>query len=235
MKKYAFAAAFCLMILGANAFGQSTIYNAPSTDVKERGRGYVELDFISHFDRFENGGFQTYGWRSTYGLTKKVEVGANLFYTSDGSGRIPFIAQPNAKWQVYSSEKNKLAVSTGIIASVPLNRAAGSRATGMVYTNVSKEFSELGDMRTTFGAYKLINTEDDEESKAGIFIGIEKPLFKRVSFTGDWFSGKNGVGYATPGISVVLNSRQIFGAGYSFGNSGRGNNALTTYYGISFD
>ncbi|MCB1025941.1 MAG: hypothetical protein KDB79_16215 [Acidobacteria bacterium] len=234
MKKLCLGLALCLIVFGVSVFAQSTIFNAPSTDVKEKGRGYVELDFIAHFDKFEKGGFQTYGWRSTYGITKKIEVGANVFYTSDGTGKVPFLAQPNAKWQVYSSEKNKFAVSTGIIASVPLNSAAGSRATGMVYTNVSKEFSKLGDVRTTFGAYKMLNTENDDQSTAGIFIGIEKPIFKRVAFTGDWFSGKNGVGYATPGFSVVLNSRQIFGAGYSFGNSGRGNNALTTYYGISF-
>ncbi len=234
MSKLGFILVVCLVVLAGSAIPQSTIFNAPSTDVKEKGRGYVEFDFIAHFDKFEKGGFQTYGWRSTYGLTKKIEVGANVFYTSDGTGRVPFVAQPNAKWQVYSSEKNKFAVSTGIIASVPLNRAAGSRATGMVYSNVSKEFEALGDMRTTFGAYKFLATDDAEATDAGIFIGIEKPLFKRVAFTGDWFSGKNGVGYATPGFTLVLNSRQIFGAGYSFGNSGRGNNALTTYYGISF-
>lgn len=234
MKRFGFVLRICLIVLEGSTLAQSTIFNAPSTDVKEKGRGYVEIDFISHFDKFEKGGFQTYGWRSTNGITKKIEVGANVFYTSDGTGRIPFIAEPNAKWQVFSSEKHKLDVSTGIIASVPLNRAAGSRATGMVYSNISKEFSELGDTRTTFGAYKMLNTAGDDQSTAGIFIGIEKPLFKRVSFTGDWFGGKNSVGYATPGFSVVLNSRQIFGAGYSFGNSGRGNNALTTYYGISF-
>ncbi|HEX8289764.1 MAG TPA: hypothetical protein VF556_17415 [Pyrinomonadaceae bacterium] len=226
--------ALCLTISSASVFAQSTIFNAPSTDVSEKNRTYVEVDFIGHFDKYKNGGFQTYGWRATRGVTKNIELGANLFYSRDGGDEIPFSVHPNAKWQVYKSERKKFAVSTGIIASVPLNRAAGSRPTAMFYSNVSKEISQLKNMRATFGGYKMLGTKEEDGDSAGVFVGVEQPLFKRVSFTGDWFSGNNDVGYATPGLSFVTGKNQILGVGYSFGNNGRGNNAFTTFYGITF-
>ncbi len=234
MKRPLLFAALSLFFLFQSISAQSTIFNAPSTDVQEKGKTYLEFDFISHFDKYENGGFQTYGWRGTYGIGKKVEVGANLFYTSDGGKKIPFVMNPNAKWQTYANEKKKIAVSTGIIASVPLNRAAGTRTTAMVYSNISKVISKANGLRTTFGGYKFINTKKEVGDSAGIFVGIEQPLFKRVSFTGDWFSGKNGIGYATPGLTVLIKKNQIFGAGYNIGNSGRGNNSFTSYYGVTF-
>ena len=234
MKSNVFLVAFCLLFSFKIISAQSTIFNAPSTDVQEDGRKYLELDFIGHFDKYEKGGFQTYGWRGTYGIGKKVEVGANLFYTHDGSNSVPFSASPNAKWQFYASEKKKIAASTGVIASVPLNRAAGSRPSALIYTNVSKEIPGTNGLRTTLGGYRFFGTEESEETKNGVFIGIEQPISKRISFTGDWFSGKNSIGYATPGFSVVLSNNQIFGIGYNIGNSGRGNNSLTTYYGLTF-
>ena len=234
MKKLVLFSALCVFFSSAGVFAQTTIYNAPSTDVTQKARTYLEVDFISHLDKYENGGFQTYGWRVTHGIGKKIEIGANLFYTRDGSSEIPFTVQPNAKWQVYASEKRKIGVSTGIIAAVPLNRSAGTRPTAMVYSNVSKEISQLKSMRATFGGYKFLGTNKSEGETAGVFVGIEQPVFKRVMFIGDWFSGKNSVGYATPGFSFVLTKRHVLGVGYSIGNAGRGNNALTTYYGISF-
>lgn len=161
MKRTLLFALLCLFLLFGNISAQTTIFNAPSTDVQEKGKTYLEFDFISHFDKFENGGFQTYGWRGTYGVGKKIEVGANLFYTSDGGRKIPFVLNPNAKWQVYSSEKKKLAVSTGVIASVPLNRAAGTRTTAMFYSNISKQIPKANGLRTTFGGYKFIGTKKE--------------------------------------------------------------------------
>lgn len=234
MKKIGLLLALCLILTGENLFAQSTIFNAPSTDVNEKDRTYIEMDFIAHFDKYRNGGFQTYGWRGTRGVGKKIEVGANLFYTRDGGTEIPFSVQPNAKWQVYMSEAKKFAVSTGVIASVPLNKAAGSRPTAMIYSNVSKEIPQINGLRTTAGVYKFLGTRKSEGQTAGVFVGVEQPLFKRLAFTGDWFSGNNSVGYVTPGFSYVINNRQILGIGYSIGNNGRGNNAFTSYYGITF-
>ena len=234
MKKFGLLLALCLIFSVLNIFAQSTIFNAPSTDVNEKDRTYIETDFLAHFDKYKNGGFQTYGWRGTRGVGRNIEVGANFFYTRDGGSEIPFSVQPNAKWQAYMSEQKKFAVSTGIIASVPLNRAAGSRPTAMIYSNISKEIPQLQGLRTTFGGYKFLGTRKSEGQTAGVFIGIEKPIVKRVMFIGDWFSGNNSVGYVTPGLSFSFSDNQTLGVGYSIGNNGRGNNAFTSYYGITF-
>src|SRR5690349_8779176 len=91
---------------------QSTIFNIPSTDVVQEGRFYVEADFISHFDRFSRGGYQSFGYRTVYGFKKKIEVGANFFYTRNGTNS-PKEFQPNIKWQPYYSEKYGVGISTG--------------------------------------------------------------------------------------------------------------------------
>jgi hypothetical protein len=50
----------------------------------------------------------------------------------------------------------------------------------------------------------------------------------------DWFSGKNGFGYATPGFSFSLPKNQVVNIGYSFGNYLRKNNGLFVYCGVTF-
>jgi len=55
-----------------------------------------------------------------------------------------------------------------------------------------------------------------------------------VNFVADWLSGKNRFGYVTPGFSFVVTKSSAFYAGYTIGNSGRKNNALFVYYGITF-
>jgi hypothetical protein len=75
---------------------------------------------------------------------------------------------------------------------------------------------------------------DADVDKGGAIVGYEQPLASKVAFVADWFSGKNGFGYVTPGFSFSLPKNQLINVGYSFGNSGRKNNALFVYYGVTF-
>ena len=68
----------------------------------------------------------------------------------------------------------------------------------------------------------------------GGHIGYEQPIAKKVSFVADWFSGRNGFGYVTPGFSFSLPKNQLVNVGYSIGNSGRKNNGIFLYYGVTF-
>src|SRR3954469_8245644 len=108
-------ALFCLLVFAAVSLirAQSTIFNIPSTDVMGEKRFYVEADFISHFDSWEKGGFQTFGYRTVYGLRRKFEVGMNFFYTRTGGRTSPKEFQPNLKYKVFQKEKYGLAVSAG--------------------------------------------------------------------------------------------------------------------------
>jgi hypothetical protein len=213
---------------------QSTIFNIPSTDVMPEGRFLFEADFISHFDRYENGGFQTYGYRTVYGFKRKIEIGANFFYTRGGRGASPKEFQPNVKWQIYNSEKRGVAISTGAQIFVPLNKSAGRRTFAMFYANGSKSIKQTKGTRLTGGFYKIVGAERDFGSKKGVILAVEQPLFKRVSFVADWYSGNNRLGYSAAGLNFVLTDRQFLMLGYNFGNAGRGNNAFSAFYGYTF-
>lgn len=222
-----------VVFAASTAIAQSTIFNAPSTDVKTRGQFYVEGDFITNPRKFENGGYQTFGYRVVYGVTKKLEAGVNFFYTRDGQTSAKEI-QFNAKYQLYSNEKHGVALSVGGWTFTPLNRSSSRRTTGMVYTAVSKKFKKFRGIRLTGGAYQMVHAERDSGSKKGWIAGVEVPIVGNLSFTGDWFSGNNRMGYASAGLSYTIGTRHFIQAGYVWGNNGRGNNALQIFYGLTF-
>jgi hypothetical protein len=235
MSKFRSFLLLSLFIFSACAISaQSTIFNVPSTDVMPEGRFLLELDFISKFDRYKNGGFQTYGYRTVYGFKRKIEVGANFYYTRGGRGSSPKEFQPNIKWQAFYSEKRGIAVSTGAQLFVPLNKSAGRRTFAMFYANGSKTIKKTKDTRLTGGFYTIVGAERDFGSKKGVILALEQPLFKRVSFVADWYSGNNRLGYSAAGFNIVLTSRQFLMLGYNFGNFGRGNNAFSAFYGYTF-
>lgn len=225
----------CLLILVCSftTFAQSTIFNIPSTDVVAPKTFYIEADFIGHFDKYEKGGFQTYGYRTVYGLKKKVETGFNVFYTRNG-GKAPIEFQPNLKWKAYENEKRGIGISTGTQLFVPLNKAAGTRTFGMVYGNASKVIERAKGMRLTGGGYQMVGALKDFGTKRGVIVGYEQPLKWKMSFLADWYSGKNRLGYSTAGINYAISKRQFVLLGYNFGNSGRGNNAFSAFYGFTY-
>ena len=213
---------------------QTTIFNIPSTDVVPEGRFLLELDFVSHFDRYDRGGFQSYGYRANYGIKKKVEIGANFYYTRLGGGKSPMEFQPNIKWKPYASEKYGVAFATGVQFFVPLNKSAGDRVFALLYANGSKTIKQTNGTRLTGGFYSVVGAPRDFGAKNGVLVAIEQPLFRRVSFVGDWSSGENRFGYVSAGINFVLTPKQYLTLGYSWGNSGRGNNAFSAFYGYTF-
>lgn len=220
-----------IISLGQKAVAQSTIFNIPSTDVVAQKKVYLEFDFISHLESHDKGGFQTYVPRAVVGLGKGVEVGVNVAATSSIAPTTVYI-QPNIKWQFYANEKAGTALTVGAIAYTPLKDRNVNDSFGFFYGNVSKKFSGKYGPRMTVGGYGIADL-DSSADKGGAMVGYEQPLGGRVSFVADWFSGKNGFGYVTPGFSIALPKNSLFNIGYSVGNSGRKNNGLFIYYGIT--
>ena len=234
------SALVCLVFFGLFIFSassaaraQSTIFNVPSTDVMGEDRFYIEGDFIGKLDKFERGGFQTFGYRTVYGVRKKLEVGINFFYTRNGSTS-PKELQPNVKYRVFTKEKYGLAGAAGAQFFVPLNKSAGSRTFGLLYSNLSKTVKKTRGTRFTGGIYTIVGAPRGFGTKTGALVGIEQPIIGKLNFTGDWYSGKNRFGYATAGFSYSFAKRQFFQIGYNFGNSGRGNNSLSAFYGFTY-
>jgi hypothetical protein len=232
--------AFTLSVIGAlivlqgqTAFAQSTIFNIPTTDVVAPKKVYFEFDFLSHLESHDNGGFQTYDPRVVVGVGKGVEVGLNVAATNSAAPTVVY-AQPNIKWRFYANEDSGMAMSAGAIAYTPLKDRSVNDSFGFFYGNISKKFKGDYGPRLTVGGYGLGGYDFAGLDKGGAIVGYEQPLAKRVSFVADWFSGKNGFGYATPGFSFALPKNQLINVGYSFGNYGRKNNALFVYYGVTF-
>jgi hypothetical protein len=226
----------CLLVIvsvARDASAQSTIFDKPSTDVESPGKGYLELDFITHFGSFAEGGYQTYGPRVVIGLPGNTEVGINAFYTRASPGE-PMVIEPNFKWQFYSDETRGLAAAAGVLLSIPVTRRKEGTTTAMFYAVASKTFQGSHGPRITAGGYTLAGWLDKGTTKHGVLLGYEQPVTARISFLADWASGNNDYGYVVAGTGITLSSKDSFYAGYNFGNHGRGNNALGVYYGRSF-
>lgn len=219
---------FCVPV-----FAQSTLFNAPSTDTIEEKFTFIEADYITHFGSFEKGGFRSGGYRMVYGARKNLEIGINFFHTQSEGLRQTEL-QPNIKWRFFRNEKHKIAASGGAMIFAPLNRQSGKRPSTMFYANVSKAMNIAGGARVTTGVYKFVGTEKDFGTKFGAIVGIEKPVFKKVTFVADWFSGNNRLGYSAAGFNFQINNKNSVFSGYNFGNTGRANNALSVFYGYTF-
>lgn len=209
---------------------QSTVFNIPSTDVQPARHLYAEADFLAHFSSFESGGYQLYGPRLVYGLSKRAEVGINAFFTNTSPAE-PVEIQPNFKLQLYQNEEKGFAVATGTIVFVPVTQRSSSSTRAMVYAVASKS---MKGSRLTFGTYKLVGSFEKGATRNGLLLGFEQPITRKLSFVADWSSGNNDYGYVVAGAGITLSPKSLLYVGYNFGNHGRGNNAFGVFYGYNF-
>lgn len=216
------------------AFAQTTLMNVPSTDVVTAQKVYVEMDFISNFAWQRDSAFKNYIPRVVVGAPQRIEAGVNVSFTHvNGGPSQPVEIQPNVKWQFYSNEKLGTAGAAGCILYTPIAHRTGTDTLGQCYAVGSKRISGNLGPRFTGGAYTLIGAAA-ERSKHGAIAGYEQPLFNRVSFLVDWFSGDNRFGYVSPGVSIATSKSTALTGGYAIANHGSGRNALFVYYGKSF-
>jgi hypothetical protein len=223
-----------LLLTFYTAAAQSTIATVPSTDVVAGRKVYLEFDFISQYANHHESGFQSYVPRAVVGIGHSIEVGANLVYTDGFGVSQPIEIQPGVKWQFYRKERNGIAAAAGAMLYTPLTHRAGTDTFVMLYTVISKKVAGKFGPRLTGGGYALAGRNEGTGARGGPIIAYEQPLVPRVSFVMDWFGGRNRFGYVTPGLSFATTTHSLLYTGYSIGNQGRRNNALFTYYGITF-
>jgi hypothetical protein len=221
------------LAITCSASAQSTVFNIASTDVLPHHRLYVEADFLAHLTSYENGGYQIFGTRLVYGLSKRTEVGLNAFYTKTSPGEAAEI-QPNFKVQLYSNESSGFVVAAGTVAFIPITHRAASTTRGMVYAVASKNIKGTWGPRLTAGGYGLVGSFEEGTSNRGLLLGYEQPLTKQLTFVTDWSSGNNGYGYLVAGAGFTLSPKSVLYVGYNVGNQGRGNNSLGVFYGFTF-
>ena len=231
---------------------QSTIFNVPSTDTVSKGKGYFEFDFLPQAPG--SGTTRTYIFnpRLIVGLGPSAEVGVN-FPTYHASGapspnNLGYF-QPNFKWKYWANDDKGGAAAVGILWNTPVNQRTGQDSYGLVYGNFSKKVKSGNyGPRFTAGPYGVVGANQDTAKgpvsftgpRGGVILGYEQPIHAKASIVADWFSGKNGFGYFTPGISITLPGSGLLNVGYSLGNNSweksnlAKNRYFFAYYGVTF-
>lgn len=239
---------FCTGIAKA----QSTIFNIPTTDTASKGKAYAEFDFLLQVPAADSSRIYAYNPRVVIGAPGNLEFGVNFpMYNTRNAGNSATngYIQPNAKWKFYENEKTGVALAVGGLVNTPLNSRSGQDSWGLLYGLVSKKVknSDHGP-RFHAGPYGIVSANQNPSKgpvsflgpRAGVILGYEQPVYKRISIVADWFSGKNGYGYFTPGISITLPGSGLLNSGYSIGNdswadgNATRNRYLFLYYGVTF-
>jgi hypothetical protein len=239
MKKIAFHLTIVAMLIMASASvdrglrGQLTVINVPSTDTLQTRSFYIEFDALGKPGDASKGGFQSYGYRTVYGINRKTDAGVSFFY-SRVAGTTPMEMQFSLKRKLYSNEKHGIVATGGVTAYVPLNRWPGDRPVFAGYAIVSKILTQLNGLRVTGGGYQIGTAAADFGTKTGGMFALEQPLTKRFSLLADWSTGRNRYGYAAGGINLMVKKNQAMTLSYNFGNTGAGNNFLAGYYAVTF-
>jgi hypothetical protein len=246
-----------LLILTAISFcgqavAQSTIFNIPTTDTVTNKKVYAEIDFLAQAPGPDGSRTYLYNPRLVVGAPGNLEFGVNFptYNTrSSGNSATNGYIQPNAKWKFYNNDDAGVAMAVGGLWNTPLNNRSAQDSWGLLYGLVSKKI-KTGDYGPRFhaGPYGIVSANQDPNDgpvsflgpRAGVILGYEQPVQKRISIVADWFSGKNGFGYFTPGVSITLPKNGLLNAGYSIGNDSWENDNATrnryffVYYGITF-
>jgi len=231
---------------------QSTIFNIPTTDTVAKGKVYAEFDFLAQIPGSDGSRTDLYNPRVVVGAPGNLEFGVNVpVYNTRAAGQSATNSylQPNVKWKFYEHEKAGVALSAGALLNTPLDDRDSQDTWGLIYGLVSKKVkgSDYGP-RFHAGPYGILSANQDIEKgtvsfigpRAGVILGYEQPVHGRVSVVADWFSGKNGYGYFTPGVSILLPKNGLLNAGYSIGNdswadgNATKNRYLFIYYGLTF-
>jgi hypothetical protein len=207
-----------VLLISTTVFSQQTILNAPSTDVLDKGKIYLELDatFKTNNQEFVRR-FSSFTPRAVVGVGGNVEVGLNVTGNVQPGADATAIV-PTVKWRFYQNEKKDAALISGTNFFVPVRNRAYRFGT-YSYAAGSKTFGEK--TRLTAGAFVASkNVFAPKAVRAGGQFGFEHFLNKKVTFAADWFTGRHSNGYFTPGVIYKPLSRLSTYFSYQIGNGG---------------
>ncbi len=234
-----FIACLCLFAFELQGFAQSTLFNIPTTDTVARGKVYFEFDFLPQIPKPAGVSRRfTYDPRLVVGVGSNFESGVNVEAFQSPAATDVFL-QPNAKWRFFNNDADGIAGAAGGILFTPANHREGVPTYSQLYGEMSKKVKTgMYGPRFHAGVYGIVHAGDSWVGpKAGALLGYEQPIHPKATIVADWFSGKNGFGYFTPGVSFTLPLNSVFNAGYSIGNDsyhGNDNRFLFVYYGVTF-
>lgn len=188
---------------------QQTLFNVPSADVLEPGKVYIEEDNLWRAGRPEDTLFTL---RGVVGLGEHVEAGLNTGGFAAQGRSVPS-ATLALKWQGYRS--GAWSLTAGVQGLLYLRGSIDGSPSAHVYGHVA--FTPTDGTRITAGVWYSTSGYAGPSVTRGVLAGIEQPIARPLSFQADWYSGRNGLGYFTPGFALTL-GRWVIYAGYSLKN-----------------
>ncbi len=222
--RLAVAAGF-LALVAASALAQQTLFNVPSADVLEKGKTYLEEDNLW---RPQDPHFAVFTVRGVYGFGAHIEGGVNIagFVTP---GRSTPTAMAAIKWQPVKS--GNFALTAGAHGLFFLRGPEDGTPAGHFYAHGSYAFPT--NTRVTAGGWvATAGYAASDETRGGLF-ALEQKVNDHLNVNADWFTGKSGLGYFTPGIASAWGPWTVY-AGYSFKNGDSKGNALLLELGLTF-
>jgi hypothetical protein len=209
----------------AHSAAQETIFNVPSGDVLDRGKLYTEFDFSYRPDD----AFKTFTPRVVLGIGKKIEIGVNVNGVVNPGPRATTVT-PTIKWKAYDRGDNGCAFLVGDNLFIPVQNK-GYDAGTWTYAEFVKSFKTK--TRLTAGGYYASANVFAAAQRGGGQFAVEQGVGNKFTVAADWFTGKHGAGYLTPGFFLKLTPKVTWYFSYQIGNTSvsNGNHQLLTEIG----
>lgn len=212
------AAALLLALISLPGLAQQTIFNVPTADILDAGKVYLEEDTLW---RPQDPSFALFTVRGVYGFGGHVEGGLN-FGGLVTPGRSTPTATAAIKWQPV--RVGAFTLTTGAQGLFFLRGSEDGDPAGQFYAHGAYAFPT--GPRITAGGWVATPGYAAAGTTGGALVGLEQKLVEHLNLIADWYSGKNGIGYFTPGFSSTWGGFTLY-AGYSFKNGdSKGNAAL---------
>jgi hypothetical protein len=206
------------------AAGQQTIFNVPSADVLGAGKTYVEEDNLWQPGDPEATFFTV---RGVVGLGESLEGGVNVGGFTAAGRSVP-TATTALKWQPLHGQT--WALTTGVHGLFFLRGAGDGTPAAHAYAHVA--WSPSASLRLTAGAWYATSGYAARGVARGALAGFELHLSSRLVAQADWYSGKNGLGYFTPGVAWSFGNWVVYAA-YSLKNGDSHSNAALLEAGLN--
>lgn len=209
----------------STAAAQQTIFNVPTADVLDKGKLYLETDWLwrPSDPAFASGSIL----RGVYGLGGNLEAGVN-FAGIVRPGRSTPVAVPNVKWQPLKTEAFSL--TTGVFGQFFLRGARDGTPSVMGYAHAAVKLP-IG-TRLTAGAWWASSGFAGPGVEKGGLFGLEQPITPNVTLAADWYTGHNGLGFASPGVIVTAGCWVLY-ISYSFKNGNSKGSGILLEFGFN--
>jgi hypothetical protein len=224
----AVATAFLFAALALPLRAQQTIFNVPSADVLDPGKVYLEADELF---RPTDPKFSSTTVRGVVGVVPRLEAGVNFGgLVSPG----PVVPTASVAVKIQPLKLGDFAATIGGFGLFYLRGSEDGNPSGQGWGHLSYRLPEIG-TRIAVGGWYASAGYAKPDSTGGALASIEQPIpwVKGLSLAADWWSGKNSIGYVSPGIVYGFGPWTAYAA-YSIKNGDSRGNAGLIELGYAF-